>query len=30
MDTYFDVESLVRVRVGDQVKGGESILAEFT
>ncbi len=30
MDTYFDVDSRVRVRVGDQVKGGESILAEFT
>ncbi len=30
MDTYFDVESRVRVRVGDRVKGGESILAEFT
>jgi phosphatidylserine decarboxylase len=30
MDTYVDVESLVRVRVGDRVKGGESILAEFT
>ncbi len=30
MDTYFPVESRVRVRVGDRVKGGESILAEFT
>lgn len=30
MDTYFPLESRVRVRVGDRVKGGESILAEFT
>ncbi len=30
MDTFVPVESRVRVRVGDRVKGGESILAEFT
>ncbi len=30
MDTYIDLETRVRVRVGDRVKGGESILAEFT
>ncbi len=30
MDTYFDVGNRIRVRVGDLVKGGESILAEFT
>ena len=29
MDTYFPVDSHVRVRVGDRVRGGESILAEF-
>lgn len=28
MDTFFPVDSRVRVRVGDRVKGGESILAE--
>lgn len=30
MDTFFPVDSRVRVKVGDHVKGGESILAEFT
>ncbi len=29
MDTYFPVNSRIRVKVGDCVKGGESILAEF-
>lgn len=29
MDTFFPVDSHVRVRVGDRVRGGESILAEF-
>ena len=29
MDTYLPVNSLVRVKIGDKVKGGESILAEF-
>lgn len=29
MDTFFPVDSRVRVRVGDRVRGGESILAEF-
>ncbi len=28
MDTFFPVDSRVRVRVGDRVRGGESILAE--
>jgi len=29
MDTYFPANSRLRVRVGDRVKGGESILAEL-
>ena len=29
MDTFFPVDSRLRVKVGDRVKGGESILAEF-
>ena len=29
MDTYFPANSRIRVKVGDRVKGGESILAEF-
>jgi len=29
MDTFFPTKSRVRVRVGDRVKGGETILAEF-
>ena len=29
MDTFFPANSRVRVRVGDRVKGGESILAEL-
>ena len=29
MDTFLPVDSRVRVKLGDRVKGGESILAEF-
>ena len=29
MDTFFPVNSRIRVKVGDRVKGGESILAEL-
>ncbi len=29
MDTFFPVDSRVRVKMGDRVKGGESILAEM-
>lgn len=29
MDTFFPVDSRVRVKMGDRVKGGESILAEL-
>ena len=29
MDTFFPADSRVRVKMGDRVKGGESIIAEF-
>ena len=29
MDTFFPIDSRVRVKMGDRVKGGESIIAEF-
>ena len=30
MDTFFPADSRVRVKMGDRVKGGESIIAEFS